>query len=406
MDEEQTVAITTAISADPADERSWLGLAFFEKYSSVVSALIKSYMPSTKSSFIKIAMAVAYIRQDMGAELAEIPEIESAFAQEPQFLNTLTGALITTGNLFALALQPESRGLVAPLLVRVIRTRMVSNIFAYQVYRNYTELSETLEEAGLPEEDFLEWFTSFSLAVENIPSLDQIDPQFLEEILDGSNNTLLAFRAHILERDFGAKNDVTAWLAIFNSPNPRVANTLNHMVSKKLDFTGEKNAHAAISAYFATIIKQSPFMAPSPSALHNIQAILTLFDKDARVIIGTEIRAWIYDNAITIESSVFTMSELGFLLPSITPRNVLEEERLLQILLFIHRTPEATSRVSDFLDSRWEQLAEWSISKEHKDTYASYVSKLKDRLPKVHKDLSNKTGFKARMKKFASTLMS
>lgn len=405
LDDEQTAIITNAIIADPADERAWLGLAFFEKYSSAIPALIKSYTPSTKSNFIKIAMAVAYIRQDMGTELAEIPEIESAFAQEPKFLNALTGALITTGNLFALALQPESRELVAPLLVRVIRERMVANIFVFQVYRRYTELYETLGDAGLPEEEFLAWFTSFPLAAENIPTLDQIDPQFLEVILTGSNNTLLAFRAHILDRDFGAENDAAAWLAIFNSPNPKVANTLNHMVSEKLDFTGEKNAHAAISTHLATAIKQSPFLAPSPSALNNIKAVLALFDKDTRVIIGTEIRAWIYDSAITIESSVFIMSELGFLLPSITPRNVIEEERLLQILLFIHRAPEATSRIADFLDSRWEQLAEWSISKEHKDTYASYVSKLKDRLPKVHNDLSNKTGFKARMKKFANALM-
>ncbi|AZE07299.1 P-loop NTPase fold protein [Pseudomonas chlororaphis] len=405
LDDEESASIIAAINADPSDERAWLGLAFFEKYSSTISTLIKSYVPSIKSNFIKIAIAVAYIRQDMGAELAEIPDIESVFAQEPEFLNALMGALVTTGNLFALALQSESKELIAPLLVRVIRERKVANIFAFQVYREYTELCEVLGEAGLPEDEFLKWFTSFSLATGNTPTLDQIDLRFLEAILVGSNDTLLAFRAHILDRDFGVGKDAAAWLAIFNSPNPRVAVTLNHMVSDKLDFTGEKNAHAAISTYFATAIKQSPFVEPSQSALCNIKAVLALFDKDARVIIGTEIRAWVYDSAISIESSVFIMSELGYLLPSITPRNVIEEERLLQILLFIHRAPDATFRVSDFLDSRWEQLAEWSTSKEHKDTYASYVSKLKERLPKVHNDLSNKTGFKARMKKFANAFI-
>lgn len=405
LDDEQTAEITTAISSDPADERAWLGLAFFEKYSSSIPTLIKSYASSTKSNFIKIAMAVAYIRQDMGAELAEIPEIESAFAQEPEFLNAMTGALITTGNLFALVLQPESRELVAPLLVRVIKDRLAASIFTVDVYRHYTELCEALEDAGLQEGDFLEWFTSFPLAVQNIPTLDQIDPQFLEEILTGSNKMLLTFRAHILNRDFGPEIAAPAWLAIFNSPNPRVANALDHMAVRKLDFAGEKNAHSAISTYFTTAVKQSPFVAPSRSALRNIKNVLNLFDKDTKFIVGTELRACIYDSATAVESSIFILSEFGALLPSVAPRNAVEEDRLLQILLFLHREPGSTSLASDFLDSRWEQLADWSISKDHKDTYASYVTKLKERLPKVHKDLSNKTGFKARMKKFAGALM-
>ncbi|WP_336353727.1 P-loop NTPase fold protein [Pseudomonas atacamensis] len=405
LDDEEAASIIVAINTDPSDERAWLALAFFEKYSSSVTALIKSYAPTIKSNFIKIAMAVVYIRQDMGAELVEIPEIESAFIQEPEFLNALLGTLVTTGNLFALALQSESKALITPLLVRVIRERKVANIFAYQVYRKYTELCEVLSEGGMPESEFLEWFTSFALATSNVPSLDQIDARFLEEILNGANDTLLAFRAHILNRDFGAEKDSSSWLAIFNSPNPRVASVLNHMVNDKLDFTGEKNAHAAISSYFSSLIKQSPFVEPPHSVIKNISSVLALFDKDARVIIGTELRAWVYDRDISLESSVFIMSELGYLLPNITPRNVVEEERLLQIFLFIHRSPDTTSRVSEFLDCRWEQLAGWSISKEHKDTYASYVSKLKDRLPKVHNDLSNKTGFKARMKKFANAFI-
>lgn len=405
LGDELATEITTAINTNPTEERSWLGLAFFEKYASTVPALIKSHLPTTKSNRIKIAMAVAYMRQEMGTELAEIPEIESVFSQESEFLNSLVGPLLTSGNLFSLALQPESKAIVSPLLAHVIKERHVATIFVHHLFQQYTELRETLEEAGLAESEFLIWILSFTQIAEHLPTLDKIDPDFLDIIFTGSDDKLLPLRARILDRDFGSDVDASGWLDIFNSPNPRVANALDRMVEGKLDFKGEKNAHPAFSTYISTLTKKSPFIAPPAPVLDNIKNVLELFDKDTLFVIGTELRACVYDAAAPVESCIFILSELNFLLPSITPRNAVEEDRLLQILLFIHRNPESTSRVSDFLDRRWEQLADWSTSQDHKDTYASYVTKLKDRLPNVHADLSNKTGFKARMKKFAKALL-
>lgn len=405
LDDDQTAAVVAAINYDPTDERAWVGLAFAKKYSKEIPSFVSGYMSVTDSSYIKIAMAVIYIRQHLGAALAGIPGISSAFTQESEFLNTLTGALLTTDNLIALVLQPESRDIVSPLLSRVIKEQLAANIYISRVYLHYADVCNALKDVGLAPEEFLDWVSSFSLNPEQLPDLDKIDEEFLEEILTGSRQVLLSFRAYILERNFGEGVDVPAWVAIFNDSNVRVVNVLKHMVNQQLDFTGEKNAHAAISAIVASVVKQSPFVELPILVLSKIKSVLALFDKDTRVVIGTEIRAWLYDSSISVESSVFIMSEFGFLLPSITPRNVLEEERLLQVLLFVYRTPEGTIHASEFLDLRWEQLSEWSISKEHKDTYASYVSKLQNRLPMVHKDLSNKSGFKARMKKFTKGLM-
>ncbi|MBI6708651.1 hypothetical protein YA0599_10495 [Pseudomonas syringae] len=405
LSDEKSTEIINAITYDPTEERSWVGLAFFEKYSNTIPALIKSHLPSTESNCIKVAMAIVYMRLGMGAELAEIPEIESALTKESELLNSLTKALLHSGNLFTLTLEPESRSIVAPILAHAIKKRIIAKIYVFHVYREYTQLCEALSNAGLAESEFLAWITSFSQLAEHLPTLDEIDPKFLNTILMGSDDSMLQLRAHILDRDFGSEIDKAGWLAIFNSPNARVANTLDRMVVEKLDFKGEKNAHAAFSTYISALIKKSTFEDPSEQVIGNIKNVLDLFDKDTLFVIGTELRACTYDGTAPIEASIFILSTLNSLLPSVTPRNKVEEERLLQILLFIHRNPESTSQASDFLDHQWEQLADWSISKDNKDTYASYVTKLRDRLPNVYADLSNKTGFKARMKKFASALM-
>ncbi|MBP1143582.1 MULTISPECIES: P-loop NTPase fold protein [Pseudomonas] len=403
--DERITEIIAAINYDPTEERSWVGLAFFKTYSNSIVGPIKIHLPSVKSNRIKVAIAIIYMRLGMGVELAEIPEIEFAFAQEPELLTSLTRALINSGNLFALTITDESKSIVAPILANVIKEHLVTKLYVTDVFRHYTELCEALADQGLAESEFLTWLISFPSLTKHLPTLDEIDPNFFDAILTGLDNSILPLRAYILDREFGSEIDATSWLAIFNSPNPRVANALDRMVEGKLDFKGEKNAHAAFSTYISALIKKSPFLDPPDMAMANIKNVLELFDKDTLFIIGTELRTCAYDSTAPVESSIFILSKLNFLLPSVTPRNKVEEERLLQILLFIHRNPESTSRVSDFLDHQWEQLADWSISKDNKDTYASYVTKLRDRLPNVYADLSNKTGFKARMKKFASALM-
>lgn len=406
VDVETIAPIVTAIDLDPSNERLWLALAFFEEYSSATLLLIKRHLPSAKSPYIKIAMAIAYVRQDLGTELSEIPEIEAAFEDQPEFVDTLVRALVTSDNLFKLSLQTESSDLISPLLAKHIREKSIQTLYATSVYKRFTAITELLSAWDVSDKDFLEWFASFALKPENMPSLESLDHQLIKKILASEDTTLLKLRAEILNKNFGPQVVTSAWTAIIDSTSVKIKDVLNYMASENLDFAGEKFAHPAISSYLSAALKQIPFITPTPTALSNIKTLLKLFDPDTRVVVGTELRTLIYDQIITVESSVFILSEFGEFLPTVMPRNAIEDERLLQILALMNSDPESTSRASEFLDSRSAQLSDWAISKELKDTYASFITKLKTRLPAIYRDLSNRTGFKGRMKSLAKALLS
>lgn len=405
LNDEQAASITTAIDINPAEERLWMAAVFFGEYTSSVPIMIQRHLSTITSPHIKIAMAVIYMRQNLGVPLSEIPAIEKAFAEESEYLEALVRAATTSDNLFKLALQGESSYLVSPILAKLIKDGAVANLYAREIYASFTELCEVLGEYDMSKDEFLSWFTSFHLNLTNLPSLGSLDPLILDEILIASNATLLQLRAALLDRDFGSQVDVASWLKIIENADTNEKAVLRCMVDMKLDFSGEKFSRMAVSSFLSTTVKTVPFVAPSEAAVSNAKSVLQLFDNDTRAVLGTELRACVYDQSTSVESSIFILSEFGALLSSVTPRTTVEEERILQILAAMHSNPETTLATSDFLDSRAAELASWTISKEYKDTYASLVTKLKARMPKIYEDLSARHGFRTRMSDLAKAIL-
>ncbi|WP_064387860.1 P-loop NTPase fold protein [Pseudomonas sp. RIT-PI-r] len=405
LNDEQTASVTTAIDINPAEERLWLAAVFFKEYTSSVPVMIQRHLSAVTSPYIKIAMAVIYMRQNLGAPLSEIPAIEKAFEEEPEFLEALVRAATTSDNLLKLTLQGESSHLVAPILAKLIKDEAIANVYSREIFASFTELCEILFEYDISRDEFLSWFTSFHLNPTNLPSLGSLDSLILKEILVASNATLLQLRGALLDKHFGPQVDAASWLKIIENADANEEAVLRFMVDMKLDFLGEKFSRIAVSSFLSTTVKTVPFVAPSVAAVSNTKSVLQLFDNDTCAVLGTELRAFVFDQSTSVESSIFILSEFGALLSSVTPRTAVEEERLLQILAAMHSNPETTSATSDFLDSRAAQLANWTISKDYKDTYASLVTKLKARMPKIYEDLSTRHGFRTRMNDLAKAIL-
>ncbi|MES2820119.1 MAG: P-loop NTPase fold protein [Pseudomonadota bacterium] len=404
LDDEMAAAVMAAIELKPEDDRLWLAAAFFDEYSSGVPVMIQRYLPTTKSTRIKIAMAVIYIRQGVGGALSEIPDIEAAFKEESDYFETLIRAVTTSDNLLDLMLEEESSSLVAPIFIKLLKENAIASVYNNYIYTKFTRLCDVLAEYGVSKDELLDWFTSFELDPSQIPDLGKLDPLIVKAILAASNTKLLQLRATLLDKNFGAHIDSAAWVKIIESASPNQKAALVYMVDNKLDFAGEKFANTAIVSNLSAAIDQVPFAAPSTVAVSNMKIVLKLFDADTRAVVGTELRSYVYDQKTDVASSIFILSDLGSLLSSITPRTVAEEERLLQILAKMHSDPEETSVASSFLNSRANQLVGWTISKEHKETYTSLVAKLKARIPAIYEDLSTKQGYKTRMKDLAKSL--
>jgi hypothetical protein len=403
--DEPTATVTKAIDLNPADHKVWFAAALFKTLSSAMPQLIQMHLPTVKSNRIKVAMAVIYMRLQLGERLAEIPDIAKAFEAEAEYLESLVRAATVSENLFELTLDESCTRLVAPIVVKLIKEQAFSNIASSYIYKSYTSLNEALGEFDLSPKELLEWFTSFNLSPDRLPALADIDARFLEHLLGGSNPKLLELRAGLLAKNFGGDVEVDGWSRLIDAANVNEQTALAYMADAKLDFSGEGSAHKAITAFHASIIKQAPFIKPSAAAIRNSKTILRLFDRDTRSVVGTELRGYIYDLQISVEASLFILAQHGELLPGIAPRTPVEEERLLQILVEIHTDPDTNSTASNFLDSRANQLAEWTISKEHKDTYASLVTKLKASLPTIYATLKEQHGFRTRMKDMAKALL-
>ena len=401
IDEAQIAAITTAISLNPAEHRVWFAAAFFGDFSSTIPQLILQHLPTTKSSRIKVSMAVMYMRLQTGLPLTEIPGIDEAFEAEQEYLYTLVRAATTSEHLFKLILKGEATHLVAPILAKLIKDNAISTVSSDYLYESYSSFADTLSEYDLTDTELLEWFTSFELKAERLPALPGIDTLFLNHVLGGNNAKLLELRSGLLDRSFGANIDIAGWTKLIEGADTNERTALRYMLDNKIDFSGEAFAHQAVSALLTTTVKQAPFVKPSAAIISNSKILLDLFEKDTQAIIGTVLRPFIYDQKVVVEALLFILGEYGELLPSITPRTPEEEERLLQILLQMNSDPIGTASAATFLNSRATQFAEWKISKEHKDTYSSLVTKLKASLPTIYANLSEQHGYRTRMKELA-----
>ncbi|SEK03575.1 P-loop NTPase fold protein [Pseudomonas sp. NFACC07-1] len=403
MGKEQVASVTTAIALNPAEHRVWFAAALFDNLPTAITQLILQYLPTVESNQIKVSMAVIYMRLKSGVPLTEIPGIDEAFEAEQVYLDTLVRAATTSEHLFKLTLEDECSHLVAPILARLIKDKAVALVHADYLYEFYSTLADTLNGYDLTDTELLEWFTSFQLKAEQLPALSDIDTLFLSHVLGGSNAKLLELRAALLDRSFGGGINVAAWTKLIEGADTNERTALRYMLDHKIDFSGETFAHQAVSVLLTAAVKQTPFVKPSAASISNSKVLLDLFEKDTQAIIGTVLRPFLYDQKVTVEASVFILSEYSALLASITPRTPEEEERLLQILLQMHSDPEGTTAAKNFLDSKALQLAEWKISKEHKDTYTSLITKLKTSLPTIYANLSEQHGYRTRMKELAKS---
>lgn len=401
--EEQVAAVMKAIALNPAEHRVWFAAALFGELSSTIPQLIQQYLPTVKSNRIKVSMAIMYMRLKMGVPLSEIPGIDEAFEIEQEYLDALVRAAISSEHLFKLTLEDECSHLVAPILARLIKDKAIVTVSSDYLYEFYSTLADTLSGYDLTDTELLAWFTSFDLEAGGLPALSDIDTLFLSHVLDGSNAKLLELRAALLDWSFGSSIDLAGWTRLIEGADINERTALGYMLDHRIDFSGEVFAHQAVSALLTAAVKQTPFVKPSAASISNSQVLLDLFEKDTQAIIGTVLRPFLYDQKVTVEASVFILGEYGTLLASIMPRTPEEEERFLQILLQMNSDPEGTAAATNFLDSRALQLAEWKVSKEHKDTYTSLMTKLKTSLPTVYANLSEQHGYRTRMKELAKS---
>lgn len=404
LGEEQITTVMEAMDEESEDYRVWFAAALFSKLSSAIPKLVLKHSSTAESDRIKVSMAVMYLRLKLGAALSEIPSIEEAFENEPEYLNALIRASVTPGQLFELSLDDDAAHLIAPILARLIQDDAFTNISSGHYYEFYSKYVDTLAAYDLSDGQLLKWLTSFELKAELMPELPDIDTLLLKHILEGSNSTLLRLRAGLIDRSFGPSIDIAGWTKLIEGADTNERTALRYILDNKIDFSGEAFAHQAVSGLITAAVKTTPFLKPSASIISNSKVLLDLFEKHTQATIGTVLRPLVYDQKVTVEASLFILGEYGELLASITPRTPEEEERLLQLLLQMTSDSAGTAAASNFLDSRAQQLVEWKISKEHKDTYTSLITKLKDRLPTIYANLATQHGYRTRMRELAKSL--
>lgn len=234
--EAQVAAITTAISLNPTEHRVWFAAAFFGEFSSTIPQLILQYLPTTKSSRIKVSMAVVYMRLKTGLPLTEIPGIDEALEVEQEYLDTLVRAATTSEHLFKLILEDEASHLIAPILARLIKGRAIFTVSSDYLYEFYSRFADTLGEYDLTDTELLEWFTSFELKAEALPTLPDIDTLFLNHVLGGNNSKLLELRAGLLDRSFGANIDIAGWTKLIERVDTNERTALKYMLDNKIGF--------------------------------------------------------------------------------------------------------------------------------------------------------------------------
>lgn len=402
--ETELLQIITHLQSNAVDDRYWLAMAFYGKYVNQIGATIGAYISSVKSVQSKLAAATIYLRQNMLAELAGIPEIEDALSSSPQFFDALVRSNVASNELIRACLNPGTVSLIAPVMVRQLKADKIGLVYSRQIYNHYEALTSILGTYGYSEDEFINWFASRSLATANLPDFKDLDPVILTRILHSDYPSMVKLREFIFDERF-AKLDAAGWGNVITEESAQKNQALEQMIELGWPFNTTNHAYDAMLAYLSGIAKQEAFTVPPAHQIISLRLVLRLLPENDRAVLGTQLRSILYAPECSPAAGLFLLGYFGPIIPTFTPINEVEGGRLLQIFNLIGTQTPCSEDAAQHLDSRHQQLTAWAPGNLI-DAYMTVVTKRKEELPNLYTGLANKKGIKLKMKKIAAALFS
>lgn len=382
------ILITTKLCSSGADA-AIISLALAETIDQSVLTTVVSLLTDEASDIVRTVAAVVYIRNEDAASLVAISGLEEVIKSE--LFKSLCNATLEASEIFTLLLT-EAVEVVSPYLANLISKNGVTSLSVNWVLKNFTVLKDAVEPHGLRMKELLAWFNDWD--TEKYASEPQImDPTLVEEILATPEGQYKLFKQGLFKFLDSSERSEDGWKALIVEASPQVLSIVHALADKSVPLARAEVMGNAIVAILADYVHGDDSFELNASVLEMISALLNALDQQLRHVIGGHLRALFYSDPKDVGKLFEVITNYGHLILDIQPANNDEATRLIRLLDYLGRYPEATQRAAAYMDERADQLSRYKYSDNLREGMASVVTKLENLTPLIFRKFARKSWF-------------
>ncbi|SPO67867.1 hypothetical protein [Pseudomonas sp. JV241A] len=323
--------------------------------------------------------------------LVSISDIDKVLNSE--VFKSLGNAVLLSTKILSLLLS-EAADVVAPYVAYLIMKKGIGSLDVVWLLQNYSSLKAAVEPHGVNPQEILNWFNGWDAhAGKHADKPQIIDAKLSEAIFTAPETQFKVFKEASFKFLDSSDRSEEGWKKIIVDAWPQVAIIARAMADKSVPLASAEPISDAIVATLSDYVHSDESVQLNNQTLAMLNALLQALDEQLRHVVGGRLRALFYSDPKDIGRLFEVLDSFGNLILDIQPANSEEATRLIRLLDYIGRYPDATQRAASFLDGKAEQLSRFRYSERLREGMASVVTKLENRTPRIFKKFARKSWF-------------
>lgn len=383
--------LTLAKECSTGNDSAIISLALAETIDQMVLNNVALLLSTDSRDIVRTVAAIVYIRNEEAASLIGIVDIEDVL--ESELFRSLANATLQANELLSLLLG-EAVDVVAPFVADLIIHRNLSSLNSKWILKNYSAVIAAIEPHGVTQQTFLDWFNSWDTYAAKYADQPQIiDAALVEGFFTTAESKFSSFKQAAFKFLDSSDRSEEDWIKLIGEASPQVVSIARAMAQKSIPLSSASRVGDAIVATLHAYVHKDDANPLNVQIMVMINALLTALDEQSRHVIGGRLRTLFYSDPDNIGRLIEVIDNYAHLILDIQPANNDEATRLIRLLDYIGRYPDATQQAASFLDNRADQLSRYRYSDSLREGMASVVAKLEKLTPSIFRRFARKSWF-------------
>jgi len=387
-----TDMLTLAKECSTGNDSAIISLAFAETIDQMVLNTVALLLSIDSRDIVRTVAAIVYIRNEDAASLVGLVDIEVVLKSE--LFRSLANATLKATELLTLLLG-DAVDVVAPFVADLIIHRDLSSLNSKWMLKNYSAVIAAIEPHGVTQQAFLDWFNSWDTYAAKYADQPQIiDSALVEGFFTTAESKFSSFKHAAFKFLDSSDRSEEDWKKLIGEASPQVVSIAGAMAQKSIPLSSAARVGDAIVATLYAYVHEEDDANPlNAEIMAMINTLLTALDEQSRHVIGGRLRTLFYSDPNNIGRLIEVINNYAHLILDIQPANNDEATRLIRLLDYIGRYPDATQQAASFLDNRADQLSRYRYSDSLREGMASVVTKLEKLTPSIFRRFARKSWF-------------
>lgn len=386
-----TDMLTLTKECSTGNDSAIISLAFAETIDQTILSNVASLLSTNARDIVRTVAAIVYIRNEDATSLIGIADIEGVLKSE--LFRSLANATLQSTEVLPLLLG-EAVDTVAPFVGDLIIRRGISSLTTIWMLKNYSAVMAAIEVHGVTQQAFLDWFNSWDThAAKHANQPQIIDTALVEGVFSTSESRFSSFKQAMFKFLDSSDRSEEDWKKLIGEASPQVMSIARATAQLSIPLNSAATVGKALGATLHAYVHEEDVYSLNTQTMAMINALLQALDEQSRYVLGGRLRTLFYSDPDSIGRLIEVIGNYGHLILDIQPANSDEATRLIRLLDYIGRYPDATQQAASFLDKRADQLSRYRYSDSLREGMASVVSKLEKLTPSIFKRFARKSWF-------------